>query len=67
MDSEKLLKDEELKAIVRQAADFLNPVDPRARSYRAEINVMMTRGGKRVTVGLTFCMTGCAELAVGQH
>jgi DNA replication licensing factor MCM3 len=47
---EKYLVDEDHKRIVRQCAEFLDPTDPRARSYRAEINLMLARGEKRVRV-----------------
>jgi DNA replication licensing factor MCM3 len=65
MDDVRLLRDDELNAIVRQCADFLNPMDARARSYRAEINLMLAKGAKRVTVSIDDVRSHSRELADG--
>ncbi|KAI5295418.1 MCM DNA helicase complex subunit [Ascosphaera acerosa] len=48
---------------VRLAAEFLDPSDPRARSYRADIVLMLNRGLRRLHVSLDEIRAHNAELA----
>ncbi|OAX85088.1 hypothetical protein ACJ72_00531 [Emergomyces africanus] len=50
---------------VRAAAEFLDPSDPRARSYRADIVLMLNRGLRRLTVSLDEIRAHSTELANG--
>ncbi|ODH13568.1 hypothetical protein ACO22_07126 [Paracoccidioides brasiliensis] len=50
---------------IRAAAEFLDPSDPRARSYRADIVLMLNRGLRRLTVSLDEIRAHSAELANG--
>lgn len=44
------LRDEAVRDRIRAAEEFLDPNDPRARSYRADILLMLNRGMRRLTV-----------------
>ena len=46
------LRDEAVRDRIRLAEEFLDPSDPRARSYRADIILMLNRGLRRLTVSL---------------
>ncbi|KAI5306798.1 MCM DNA helicase complex subunit [Ascosphaera pollenicola] len=48
---------------VRLAVEFLDPSDPRARSYRADIVLMLNRGLRRLHVSLDEIRSHNAELA----
>ncbi|KAI4096292.1 MAG: hypothetical protein LQ344_001118 [Seirophora lacunosa] len=59
------LRDEAVRERVRLAEEFLDPVDPRARSYRADIILMLNRGMRRLTVNLDEIRTHNRGLADG--
>lgn len=44
------LRDEAVRDRIRAAEEFLDPNDPRARSYRADVLLMLNRGLRRLTV-----------------
>ena len=46
------LRDEAVRDRIRLAEEFLDPSDLRARSYRADIILMLNRGLRRLTVSL---------------
>lgn len=46
------IRDEAVRDRIRAAEEFLDPSDQRARSYRAEIVLMLNRGLRRLTVSL---------------
>ncbi|OJD25152.1 hypothetical protein ACJ73_03482 [Blastomyces percursus] len=50
---------------IRAAAEFLDPPDPRARSYRADIVLMLNRGLRRLTVSLDEIRAHSLELVNG--
>ncbi|PGH16832.1 hypothetical protein AJ79_01476 [Helicocarpus griseus UAMH5409] len=50
---------------IRAAAEFLDPSDPRARSYRADIVLMLNRGLRRLTVSLDEIRAHSTELVNG--
>ncbi|KAI4289465.1 MAG: hypothetical protein L6R35_001262 [Caloplaca aegaea] len=59
------LRDEAVRDRIRLAEEFLNPEDPKARSYRADIVLMLNRGMRRLTVNLDEIRTHNRELADG--
>ncbi|KAJ5246071.1 hypothetical protein N7468_001054 [Penicillium chermesinum] len=59
------LRDEAAQDRIRAATEFLDPSDPRARSYRAEIVVMLNRGLRRLTVSIDEIRAHNRELAEG--
>ncbi|KAJ5219171.1 DNA replication licensing factor mcm3 [Penicillium cinerascens] len=59
------LRDEAAQDRVRAATEFLDPGDARARSYRAEIVVMLNRGLRRLTVSIDEIRAHNRELAEG--
>ncbi|EMC96627.1 hypothetical protein BAUCODRAFT_34005 [Baudoinia panamericana UAMH 10762] len=59
------LRDEAVRDRVRAAQDFLDPNDPRARSYRADILLMLNRGLRRLTVSIDEIRSHSRELADG--
>ncbi|KAF2861674.1 DNA replication licensing factor mcm3 [Piedraia hortae CBS 480.64] len=59
------LRDEAVRDRVRAAQEFLDPNDPRARSYRAEILLMLNRGQRRLTVSLDEVRAHSREMADG--
>ena len=60
-----LLRDEVVQGRIRQAEEFLDPNDPRARSYRADIVLMLNRGQRRLAVSLDELRTHNREMADG--
>ncbi|THV92104.1 DNA replication licensing factor mcm3 [Aureobasidium pullulans] len=59
------LKDEAVRDRIRAAEEFLDPNDPRARSYRAEIMVMLGRSSRRLPVSLDEIRAHSREMAEG--
>lgn len=59
------LRDEAVRDRVRAAQEFLDPNDPRARSYRADILLMLNRGLRRLTVSIDEIRAHSRELADG--
>ncbi|KAL8835497.1 MAG: hypothetical protein Q9170_003299 [Blastenia crenularia] len=59
------LRDEAVRDRIRVAEEFLDPVDPRARSYCADIILMLNRGMRRLTVNLDEIRSHNRELADG--
>ncbi|CAG8036977.1 unnamed protein product [Penicillium salamii] len=59
------LRDEAAQDRVRSATEFLDPNDARARSYRADIVVMLNRGLRRLTVSIDEIRAHNRELADG--
>ncbi|KAJ5678817.1 DNA replication licensing factor mcm3 [Penicillium macrosclerotiorum] len=59
------LRDEAAQDRVRAATEFLDPSDARARSYRADIVVMLNRGLRRLTVSIDEIRAHNRELADG--
>ncbi|KAK4544489.1 hypothetical protein LTR36_004060 [Oleoguttula mirabilis] len=59
------LRDEAVRDRVRAAQEFLDPNDPRARSYRADILLMLNRGYRRLTVSIDEIRSHSRELADG--
>jgi DNA replication licensing factor MCM3 len=59
------LRDEAVRDRVRAATEFLDPTDPRARSYRGDIVTMLNRHQRRLTVSLDDLRSHNRELADG--
>lgn len=59
------LRDEAVRDRVRAATEFLDPTDPRARSYRGDIVTMLNRHQRRLTVSLDDLRSHNRELAEG--
>jgi len=59
------LRDEAVRDRIRLATEFLDPTDPRARSYRADIVLMLNRGLRRLIVSVDDIRTHSRELAEG--
>ena len=59
------LQDEAVRDRIRLAEEFLDPSGPRARSYRADIILMLNRGYQRLTVSLDEIRSHNRELADG--
>ncbi|WPG98147.1 Hypothetical protein R9X50_00093300 [Acrodontium crateriforme] len=59
------LRDEAVLDRIRAAQDFLDPNDPRARSYRADILLMLNRGLRRLIVSIDEIRSHSQELADG--
>ncbi|TKA80861.1 hypothetical protein B0A55_02339 [Friedmanniomyces simplex] len=59
------LRDEAVRDRVRAAQEFLDPTDPRARSYRADIVTMLQRQLRRLTVSIDEIRSHNRELADG--
>ena len=59
------LRDEAVRDRIRLAEEFLDPSDQRARSYRADIILMLNRGFRRLTVSLDEIRTHNRQLADG--
>ncbi|KAL1585450.1 hypothetical protein WHR41_05695 [Cladosporium halotolerans] len=64
MDSVQL-RDEAVRDRIRAAEEFLDPNDPRARSYRADILLMLNRGMRRLVVSIDEIRSHSKELADG--
>ena|SRR2546423_3622905 len=59
------LRDEAVRDRIRAATEFLDPTDPRARSYRADIVLMLNRGLRRLVVSIDEVRAHNRELADG--
>ncbi|KAI5200570.1 DNA replication licensing factor mcm3 [Aureobasidium subglaciale] len=59
------LRDEAVRDRIRAAEEFLDPNDPRARSYRADIMVMLGRSSRRLPVSLDEIRAHSREMADG--
>ena len=59
------LRDEAVRERVRLATEFLDPTDPRARSYRGDMVTMLNRNQRRLTVSLDDIRAHSRELADG--
>ncbi|KAI9868822.1 MAG: MCM DNA helicase complex subunit [Trichoglossum hirsutum] len=59
------LRDEAVRDRIRAAEEFLDPSDNRARSYRADIILMLNRGLRRLIVSLDEIRAHNRELADG--
>ncbi|CAK4033730.1 DNA replication licensing factor mcm3 [Lecanosticta acicola] len=59
------LRDEAVRDRIRAAEEFLDPQDPRARSYQAEILLMLNRGLRRLTVSIDEIRSHSREIADG--
>ncbi|KZF23399.1 DNA replication licensing factor mcm3 [Xylona heveae TC161] len=59
------LRDETVRDRIRAAEEFLDPNDPRARSYRADIILMLNRGLRRLPVSLDDIRNHSREMAEG--
>ncbi|KAK5175593.1 MCM DNA helicase complex subunit [Saxophila tyrrhenica] len=62
---DRQLRDEAVRDRIRAAEEFLDPNDPRARSYRADILLMLNRGFRRLTVSIDEIRSHSRELADG--
>ena len=59
------LRDEAVRDRIRAATEFLDPTDPRARSYRADVVLMLNRGLRRLVVSIDDIRAHNRELAEG--
>ncbi|SMR59176.1 unnamed protein product [Zymoseptoria tritici ST99CH_1E4] len=59
------LRDEAVRDRIRAAEEFLDPQDPRARSYQAETLLMLNRGLRRLTVSIDEIRSHSREMAEG--
>ncbi|KAF2161421.1 hypothetical protein M409DRAFT_28153 [Zasmidium cellare ATCC 36951] len=59
------LRDEAVRDRIRAAEEFLDPQDPRARSYQAEILLMLNRGLRRLTVSIDEIRNHSREMSDG--
>ena len=59
------LRSDDVKERVRLATEFLDPASPRARSYRADIVLMLNRGLRRLVVSIDDIRSHSRELADG--
>ena len=59
------LRDEGVKNRVRAAQEFLDPSDPRARSYRADVILMLNRGLRRLIVSIDDVRSHSREIGDG--
>ena len=64
LDSNQL-RDEAVRDRIRLATEFLDPTDPRARSYRGDIVTMLNRNQRRLTVSLDEIRVHSRELVDG--
>ncbi|RMZ85799.1 hypothetical protein DV737_g382, partial [Chaetothyriales sp. CBS 132003] len=64
-DRDMQLRDEAVRDRIRLATEFLDPVDPRARTYRGDIVTMLNRGQRRLTVSLDDIRHHSRELVDG--
>ncbi|KAI9043296.1 MCM DNA helicase complex subunit MCM3 [Aspergillus affinis] len=65
MDDGVQLRDEAAQDRVRAAVEFLDPTDARARSYRADIVLMLNRGLRRLIVSIDEIRAHNREIADG--
>lgn len=63
--SENQIRDDAVKQRIRLATEFLDPSDPRARSYRADIVLMLNRNLRRLTVSIDDIRAHNREIAQG--
>ncbi|OAL06994.1 DNA replication licensing factor MCM3 [Phaeosphaeriaceae sp. SRC1lsM3a] len=61
----EVIRDEDVRARVRAAQEFLDPEDADKRSYRPDILVMLNRGLRRLTVSIDEIRAHNRELADG--
>ncbi|KAH7385215.1 MCM2/3/5 family-domain-containing protein [Phaeosphaeria sp. MPI-PUGE-AT-0046c] len=61
----EVIRDEDVRARVRAAQEFLDPEDADKRSYRPDILVMLNRGLRRLTVSVDEIRAHNRELADG--
>lgn len=61
----EVIRDEDVRRRVRLAQEFLDPDDVNKRSYRADIQVMLNRGERRLTVSIDEIRAHNRELADG--
>ncbi|RMZ88085.1 hypothetical protein DV736_g4681, partial [Chaetothyriales sp. CBS 134916] len=59
------LRDEAVRDRIRLATEFLDPTDPRARTYRGDIVTMLNRGQRRLAVSLDDIRSHSRELVDG--
>ncbi|KIW77289.1 hypothetical protein Z517_09735 [Fonsecaea pedrosoi CBS 271.37] len=59
------LRDEAVRNRIRLATEFLDPTDDEARSYRADIVLMLNRGLRRLVVSIDDIRSRSRELADG--
>ncbi|OCT54291.1 DNA replication licensing factor mcm3 [Cladophialophora carrionii] len=59
------LRDEAVRDRIRHATEFLDPTDDEARSYRADIVLMLNRGLRRLVVSIDDIRAHSRELADG--
>jgi DNA replication licensing factor MCM3 len=59
------LRDESVRDRIRAATEFLDPTDARARSYRADVVLMLNRGLRRLVVSIDDIRAHNRELADG--
>lgn len=59
------LRDEAMRDRVRAAEEFLDPADQRAKSYRADVLLMLNRGLRRLIVSLDEIRSHSREMADG--
>ena len=59
------LSDEATKDRIRAAEEFLDPIDQRTKSYRADILLMLNRGLRRLIVNLDEVRSHSREMADG--
>lgn len=57
------LRDKKVRDRIRLATEFLDPTDPRARSYRGDIVLMLNRGLRRLVVSIDDIRSHSRELA----
>lgn len=58
-----MLQDDGVRDRIRQAEEFLVPNDPHARSYRADIILMLRKNQRRLTVNIDHVRDHNPELA----
>ncbi|KAI9707021.1 MAG: MCM DNA helicase complex subunit [Bogoriella megaspora] len=59
------LRDEAIRDRIRAAEEFLDPTDQRAKSYRADVLLMLNRGLRRLIVSLDEVRSHNREIAEG--
>lgn len=59
------LRDEAVRDRIRACEEFLDPNDPRARTYRADVILMLNRGLRRLVVSIDEVRTHNREMADG--
>jgi DNA replication licensing factor MCM3 len=59
------LRDEAMRDRIRAAEEFLDPTDQRAKSYRADVLLMLNRGLRRLIVSIDEIRSHNREMADG--